>query len=396
MKALYHGNRNKTIKMLQEELFYMESYILVTGEYTNAHTKVNCECIKCGYKWASTANRLLASVGCNNCADRINPALGELQNQLNSLGKNFTIHELDGEYLKSTQKLKAVCNDCGNSWESISGVLRRPSTSCKICSIARKEELRNITFEEKLRLLVENANPKINEIQFPKEALLGYSFEDKYYSEERSFILLEPFISFKNKILVECKVCHMRFNKLPQNALDNGCANCSNRLKKSIEIVQKELDEADRKISVRGEYRNSHTKLLCTCNICNYEWEAHQANLIHGKRGCPSCARTGFDPSKPGILYYLRVEHLGNTYWKIGITNLSVRKRFRPQDRKKITTLYSVLFEDGNTAQLAERNIKSLYKCYRYHGPDILKTGNTELFTKDILQMNHLYWGDIL
>lgn len=132
MKTLYHGNRNRTIEMLQEELFYSESYILVYGEYRTAHDPVDCECLVCGYTWLGKPNNLLNGQGCNSCAGRVNPSLVEFQKQLDRLGKNFKV---SGDFVKSTQKLTATCNNCGFSWEAISLSLRRQSTQCRSCAV---------------------------------------------------------------------------------------------------------------------------------------------------------------------------------------------------------------------------------------------------------------------
>jgi hypothetical protein len=49
-----------------------------------------------------------------------------------------------------------------------------------------------------------------------------------------------------------------------------------------------------------------------------HEWIAIISSRAGG-RGCPTCAKTGFDPNKPGILYFL--VHQPFSARKIGITN---------------------------------------------------------------------------
>ena len=49
-----------------------------------------------------------------------------------------------------------------------------------------------------------------------------------------------------------------------------------------------------------------------------HEWNATIAHRSNG-RGCPSCAKSGFDPNKDGYLYFL--QHTGWEMFQIGITN---------------------------------------------------------------------------
>lgn len=41
-------------------------------------------------------------------------------------------------------------------------------------------------------------------------------------------------------------------------------------------------------ISIKEDYKNSKTKILCECKICKNSWKATPANLLKG-RGCPVC-----------------------------------------------------------------------------------------------------------
>jgi hypothetical protein len=54
-----------------------------------------------------------------------------------------------------------------------------------------------------------------------------------------------------------------------------------------------------------------------------HEWDAVIASRNDG-RGCPGCAKYGYDPTAPGYLYLLRKEHLD--LHQFGITNI-------PEDR---------------------------------------------------------------
>ncbi len=100
--------------------------------------------------------------------------------------------------------------------------------------------------------------------------------------------------------------------------------------------------------------------------------------------GCQQCAVTGFKSNRPGILYYLSINN-GQAY-KIGITNRTVKERFS-SDMQYITILHQIHYKLGSDAYVEEQRILKLYKEYRYKGLNLLKDGNTELFSIDIFKI---------
>ena len=61
-----------------------------------------------------------------------------------------------------------------------------------------------------------------------------------------------------------------------------------------------------------GERRPEHQA------ACRHEWEASIGNRSNNS-GCPACASSGFDQSRPGWLYLIRHDEWG--LLKVGITN---------------------------------------------------------------------------
>ena len=53
-------------------------------------------------------------------------------------------------------------------------------------------------------------------------------------------------------------------------------------------------------------------------------------------KGCRKCTWGGYDCSKPGIVYYVRISHLGRYCYKIGVTNKSLKERYKNTDFNKI------------------------------------------------------------
>jgi hypothetical protein len=137
--------------------------------------------------------------------------------------------------------------------------------------------------------------------------------------------------------------------------------------------------------SVMGKMINKTGQFGCL--TCNNEWKARWTNVFNQCSGCPACAKTGFDPSKPGFLYYIHLVVDNLPLWKIGITNLSIQKRFCAADRAKFITEKLAKFDLGREAHRLEQQILNQFRTFRYAGPPVLESaGNTELFTTDVLQ----------
>ena len=101
--------------------------------------------------------------------------------------------------------------------------------------------------------------------------------------------------------------------------------------------------------------------------------------------GHPKRAHYGFDLEKPAILYYLKINK--GVAYKIGITGQSLVERFR-SDMQYIDVVKIWEYEVGEDAYIKEQKILSDYIEFKYTGDYLLKSGNTELFNKDILGLD--------
>ena len=89
------------------------------------------------------------------------------------------------------------------------------------------------------------------------------------------------------------------------------------------------------------------------------------------------------------LLYYIAVKtNNAETLYKIGITNLSIKKRFLVKERTRIRVIKKWPFDVGHDAAECEAEIIRQFFHHRYYGPAILGSGNTELFTKDVLGLD--------
>jgi hypothetical protein len=114
-----------------------------------------------------------------------------------------------------------------------------------------------------------------------------------------------------------------------------------------------------------------------------------QPDRLAGK-GCANCAEPDFNPSEPGLLYYVAVTTDDcDTRYKIGITNRTVKERFYEPDSARIRIVETWRYAIGRVAKKRESEILHPYQGDNYFGPDILVSGgNTELFTHDILGLD--------
>lgn len=202
------------------------------------------------------------------------------------------------------------------------------------------------------------------------------------------------FSDYKNahdKINIICKI-HGAF---PQTVTAHiygkeGCPDCSNisrgltnRL--SIEtFIEKSIQiHGDKYDYTSVNYTGWSNKVIILCPV-HGPFKQSPRDHFDGC-GCQQCAKHGFDPSKPAYLYYLKITTDDNRIlYKIGITNRTVETRFSLTDLSKIEIVKQKLYENGQEAFDWELYFKRKYKQYQYQGPDILSSGNTELYTEDI------------
>ena len=220
---------------------------------------------------------------------------------------------------------------------------------------------------------------KTLEKRFYKVQLNKYTYENLQFKG----------VSYKGTIT--CPI-HGNFEQtIHKHLCGRGCPECAKskaRLKyqKSAAEVIKEC------ISVHGdlydyskvEYINNKIPITVICKI-HGEFYPTAKNHIRGSK-CPGCRKTGFDPNKPATLYYLSI-NCGQAY-KIGITNKTLKERFNNSELDIINVIKLYEYSIGKDAYTEEQRILKEFKDYKYTGPDLLKAGNTELFSIDILNLD--------
>lgn len=196
------------------------------------------------------------------------------------------------------------------------------------------------------------------------------------------------------KLKFICSLNH-EFEATPSNILKKetiGCKLCS-AIKMSEERIKSQslfidqVREIHPGYSVIGEYLGCFRKVEVLCDK-GHTFKSRANDLISGS-GCSLCRTSGYKDNLPGILYYIRIDHEGEVFYKIGITNLSLNKRFSLPERSKIKVLMQEVYDNGLFARLAEKQILHSFNEFLVRGVNVFKKGNTEIFNKDVLCLDN-------
>lgn len=206
------------------------------------------------------------------------------------------------------------------------------------------------------------------------------------------------YINSTTKVTIVCPI-HKEFTQVPAEHLaGKGCKKCgiykrsNEQLYSNEEYIKLANEKHNSKYDyTKVKYTGAFRKVLI---VCPEHGEFKQLARDHTRgSGCPSCTLYGFNKKEKGVLYYLKITtDTGEILYKIGITNRTVNERFSLVDLSKIEIIKQKLYENGQDAYNWEQKMLRMYKKYKYKGPKVLDSGNTELFTEDVLA---LYYAKI-
>lgn len=216
---------------------------------------------------------------------------------------------------------------------------------------------------------------KGNTLDFVNKAVKVHG--DKYdYSEV-------VYTKTHSKVKIICPK-HGEFAQEPANHLaGKGCTGCKADVTSEgfsdtqEDFVRKASEAHDFKYDYSAvKYVNSGVKVDIICKEHGV-FKQQPTRHVFGN-GCPSCAKTGFDPLKGGYLYILSC---GDTT-KIGITNLSPKERAR-----KVSKSFGAEFEvrdswsldDGQKVQTTETLLLRELRA-EYDRPTTKFEGSSECF----------------
>lgn len=132
---------NKTTESFRQELFNINQNILVRGEYIDAETPIECECLVDGTTWSPTPNSLLCGSGCPEC--------GRIASNKNSTKTNeqFLLELNDAnpdviplqDYIQAKISIWVMCKKCGHQWLATPDHLLHGGR-CQECSATPNEK----------------------------------------------------------------------------------------------------------------------------------------------------------------------------------------------------------------------------------------------------------------
>lgn len=197
----------------------------------------------------------------------------------------------------------------------------------------------------------------------------------------------------RNKVDIECPDHGVFTQRVDQHLGGAGCPTCC------YGSMQERTDKfiTDCTAIHKGKYDYAEVNYLGTNrNVeigCPIHGSFMQTPSSHrAGRGCPACANRGrgFNQDGEAILYYLRVDaDNGKVLYKIGVTGKTITERYSPSELAKITVLFTTRYSIGRDAYNEEQRIINEHELDLYVGEKVLFSGNTELFTRDILNKDN-------
>jgi predicted Zn-ribbon and HTH transcriptional regulator len=198
-------------------------------------------------------------------------------------------------------------------------------------------------------------------------------------------IMTGTYTNSRTPVNVKCSVCSYEWKVRIGNVVSHksGCPRCAGYLSITQEEAINRFKQSG--LFLTSSYKDSHSDVSAECMKCGHEWNGKPYHIFNGG-GCPNCASYGFNPGKPAILYYIHV--LGTIYYKIGITNRTLRQRFG----RFFTIILEIRlthFNIGSDAYEEEQSILYKYREDLYTGSPILgPMGKKEFFTRDVLNLH--------
>ncbi|QWL58211.1 zinc-ribbon domain-containing protein [Aeromonas jandaei] len=155
------------------------------------------------------------------------------------------------------------------------------------------------------------------------------------------------------------------------------CADCDKRNGDPLSNILNRCSELSIKFHgfVDGVYKNNSTTLDLECR-CGNKWNPSYASFVNGKRGCPACAKYGYQPTKSGVFYFTVWQKGDHRFIKYGIAcdfdyRIHVHKR---ETDYELVYQWSPEYSDGNIPLEIEQ------ACDEYRNKTVGKSG---YMTKD-------------
>lgn len=356
-------------------------FIQFIDDYKDSHSRARVECLKDGYIWESTVNRLVnKGAGCPQCAGNLKIEESVVKERLNGYD-NFEFIDFPESYLNQKSKVTIKCNMHGITWSSSLETALKGMTGCKICRANKVSEKRRKPKEEVVAFIEALDN------------VIFHGFDGEY-------------INGLSKVKLECAIDGNKWSPTIDNVFSGRkCPKCSKVYKYSMEERIQQLNEIKNVEFISFVEGKAHAKsrVRMRCTIDEFVWETTIESLLKGS-GCPKCASNSWDFRQtiknpytwefPRFLYYIQFKHTpsGDVFWKIGLNKSeNINERYTAwalkQDQLEIES-YKFIELDNYSATLTEFYTLREYSSEQYNRQNIMveTKGGTECFGKDILE----------
>ena len=201
---------------------------------------------------------------------------------------------------------------------------------------------------------------------------------DKYSYSEAAYM------AYHKPITITCSSHGNFLQRVSDHLTGKGCSKCANNIQSQEEIIERfkniHKNAYDYSVVV---YKNMHTKIKIMCPK-HGKFYQKPSDHIFNLQGCPSCGSSCFSTQKPGTFYVLKVLHEDKVYYKVGITNKSLKHRYSSKhDKSKIKQCFIYTFKNGFLAQEMEYKLLQQFTKNKAN-TSILLSGNTEILTQDV------------
>jgi hypothetical protein len=232
-------------------------------------------------------------------------------------------------------------------------------------------------------------------------ALDRFSYRVNQYKEVHgdSYMYLSN-NDYQEGIEIICNNCGVSFSQQSDNHLmGKGCNVCSTKRAAEKQAMTYDnflyysLKNGNTNIDFTNcGYTSLKFPVKLKCTIHNELFEQTASSCRYGMVGCPSCKRENLGflresfinscRGKTALIYVLKIKNDTEEFFKIGVTNRSVKKRF--ERKKEMPYEYEILYtkQDSNCPGCifdAEVLLLNKYNIYKYK-PSIKFAGYTECF----------------
>lgn len=327
--------------------FETRGWVLGSTEYIKAHLPLKFICER-GHNHHISWSSFNSGHGCIYCSGGLAPTIKYIRSRFEA--KGWTLQS--SEYTNAQSLLRFNCSKGHN--HQISWTNFRKGVGCGACAS-------NIKFEiEAVRSAFEGR---------------GWKLRSSEYKNTNSLLKFT------------CNKGHDHQISWSEFRKGVNCAYCVGGIKLDIRYIKSAFNLKSWTL-LSDTYVRSSMPLKFVCD----KGHKHQMSWdnFKGGKGCIHCSKSGFNPLKSAVFYYIRIfkEDSLEPFYKVGITNRHVHDRLK-QLKIEYTLINTISFSIGQEALDYEQDILNKFRSSKVP-LDLAKrilpiSGYTELFDCDIL-----------